>query len=274
MSGKGDHQTGLWDEQDGFFYDALHTPDNRVRPLKVRSLVGLLPLFAVAILEPECLDDNEDFHRRLRWFVKNRPSLTGNMASVDLPGVGVRVLHRLLDEEEFLSPFGIRSLSKVHLEQPYTFQLKDDVHTVTYQPAESETWLFGGNSNWRGPIWFPTNHLIIESLRAFHRYYGDGLTVECPTGSGQTMTLAEVADFISQRLCRLFLPDESGQCPVFGRRAIFHQDPHWQGLTLFYEYFQAENGAGLGASHQTGWTGLVANLLQERGSAGPIEGNL
>ena len=276
MSDPGGQAHSLWDESDGFFYDALHTADDRTVPMKVRSLVGLLPLFAVVTLEPECLDDMPDFNRRLHWFIENRPNLIGNMASFDLPGVGqrrllailtrerlVRVLQRMLDEDEFLSPYGIRSLSKYHQEHPYTFHLGEEAYTVNYQPAESRTWLFGGNSNWRGPIWFPTNYLIIESLRTFHHYYGDGLTVECPTGSGQMMTLSEVAELLSTRLQKLFMPDDDGHRPVHGRQELFQHDPQWRDLILFYEYFHAEDGTGLGASHQTGWTALVANLIQE-----------
>jgi hypothetical protein len=267
----------LWDEGDGFFYDAWHTSEDEIIPMKVRSLVGLLPLFAVAVLEPECLDEMTDFDRRLHWFMENRPVLAGNMASVDLPGVGqrrllailtrerlIRVLRRMLDEDEFLSPYGIRSLSKHHQDHPYTFNLGGESHTVDYEPGESRTWLFGGNSNWRGPIWFPTNYLIVESLRTFYRYYGDGLKVEFPSGSGQEMTLAEVAEALSQRLQRLFQPNGQGQRPALGSQALFQQDPHWQDLILFYEYFHGDEGAGLGASHQTGWTALVANLIHER----------
>ncbi|MGD2049456.1 MAG: glucosidase, partial [Chloroflexota bacterium] len=267
---------GLWDEADGFFYDAWHTSEDEIIPMKVRSLVGLLPLFAVAVLEPECLDEMEDFARRLHWFVENRPHLSGNMASVDEPGVGrrrllailtrkrlIRVLQRMLDEDEFLSPYGIRSLSKYHQEHPYIFELDGKSYTVNYEPAESRTWLFGGNSNWRGPIWFPTNYLIVESLRTFHRYYGDDLKVEYPTGSGREMTLAEVAEALSQRLQALFQLNDQGLRPAFGSQTLFQQDPHWRDLILFYEYFHADNGAGLGASHQTGWTALVANLIHE-----------
>jgi hypothetical protein len=276
---------GLWDETDGFFYDAWHTSEDKIIPMKVRSLVGLLPLFAVAVLEPECLDELEDFDRRLHWFVENRPQLSGNMASVDEPGVGrrrllailtrkrlIRVLQRMLDEDEFLSPYGIRSLSKHHQEHPYTFELDGKSYTVNYEPAESRTWLFGGNSNWRGPIWFPTNYLFVESLRTFHRYYGDDLKVEFPTGSGREMTLAEVAEALSQRLQALFQSNDQGQRPAFGSQTLFQQDPHWRDLILFYEYFHADNGAGLGASHQTGWTALVANLIHESVDASMNEG--
>jgi hypothetical protein len=276
MSEDGRQGEGLWHEEDGFFYDVLHTSEEHLIPLRVRSLVGLLPLFAVVVLEPDILDQMANFDRRLHWFVDNRPELTGNMASLDLPGVGqrrllailtperlVRILQRLLDEDEFLSPYGIRSLSKHHQEHPYTFRLGAESYVVDYQPAESRTWLFGGNSNWRGPIWFPTNYLIVESLRTFHRYYGDELKVECPTGSGQMMTLAQVAEILSGRLQQIFKRDSAGQRPVYGRQGTFQDDIHWRDHLLFYEYFHADNGAGLGASHQTGWTALVSNLLQE-----------
>jgi hypothetical protein len=267
---------GLWDETDGFFYDAWHTSEDEIIPMKVRSLVGLLPLFAVVVMEPVLLDEMADFNRRLHWFMNNRPLLAGNMASVDLPGVGhrrllailtrerlIRVLQRMLDEGEFLSPYGIRSLSRYHQEHPYSFELGGKSYTVEYDPAESRTWLFGGNSNWRGPIWFPTNCLIVESLRTFHRYYGASLKVECPTGSGQEMTLAEVAEDLSQRLQRLFRLNGQEQRPAHGTQAIFQQNPQWRDLILFYEYFHGDKGNGLGASHQTGWTALVANLIHE-----------
>ncbi|MFQ5399990.1 MAG: glucosidase [Anaerolineae bacterium] len=276
MASCGDQEHGLWNEEDGFFYDALHTADGRVIPMKLRSLVGLLPLFAVSILEPDYLEQMPVFRRRMDWFVKNRPELSGNMASVDEPGAGkrrllailtqerlVRVLRRMLDETEFLSPYGIRSLSRYHLAHPYTFKAGSVSHTVSYQPAESKTGLFGGNSNWRGPIWFPMNYLIIESLRKFQQYYGDSLQVECPGGSGRMMTLAGVADELSRRLQRLFLPDGDGRRPAHGDQALFREDPAWRNLILFYEYFHGDNGTGLGASHQTGWTALVANLIQD-----------
>jgi hypothetical protein len=276
MSDCGGQGYSLWDEEDGFFYDALHTSEGKIIPIKVRSLVGLLPLFAVSVLEPETLAEMPDFRRRLEWFVNNRPHLSGNMASVDLPGVGerrllailtpdrlVRVLDSMLDEEEFLSSYGIRSLSKIYQEQPYSLRIGENEYKIEYRPAESDTYLFGGNSNWRGPVWFPVNYLIIESLRKFHRYYGDGFTVECPKGSGQMMSLAEAADHLSLRLQRLFLADQDGRRPVFGSNKTFQDDPRWRDFILFYEYFHGENGQGLGASHQTGWTALVANLMNE-----------
>jgi len=283
MSGQSEAGHDLWDETDGFFYDVLHLPGDRAIPMKVRSLVGLLPLLAVAAIEPGCVEDMKDFSRRLDWFVKNRPELTGHMAGVHLPGAGrrrllailtrerlIRILHHLLDENEFLSPYGVRSLSKYHQDHPYTIHLGDQAYTIEYEPGESRTWLFGGNSNWRGPIWFPTNYLIIESLRTFHHYYGDSLTVECPTGSGNKLTLAQVADHLSARLQNIFRLDrdpqrrDGGQLrPVYGHHEPQQSDPHWRDYILFYEYFHGDSGLGLGASHQTGWSALVANLIQD-----------
>jgi hypothetical protein len=267
---------GLWDDKDGFFYDALHTSDGQVVPMRVRSLVGLLPLFAVVVLEPDTLSTMEDFKRRMNWFLSNRPGLTGNIASVELPGAGehhllsiltrerlVRVLQRMLDEEEFLSTYGIRSLSKEYADQPYQFHLGNQPYTIAYEPGESRTGLFGGNSNWRGPIWFSMNYLIIESLRVYYRYYGESLTVECPTGSGIHRTLLEIAQLLSKRLQNLFFRDDSGRRPFYGQQSTFQQDPLWRDLILFFEYFHGETGKGLGASHQTGWTALVANLIQD-----------
>ncbi|MES0397633.1 MAG: hypothetical protein ABUK17_08825, partial [Syntrophobacteria bacterium] len=278
MSAEGGHGRSLWDEEDGFFYDALHLPDGKITSLKVRSMVGLLPLFAVDTLEPDLLEHVPDFNRRMEWFYNNRPSLSGNLACIYTPGIGrrrllsiltrdrlVRVLEKMLDEEEFLSDYGIRSVSKYHKDHPYTFYVDGQAHTISYQPAESESGLFGGNSNWRGPIWFPMNYLIIESLQKFHHYYGDDLRVECPTGSGQMLTLWEVATELSRRLMRLFLRNGDGERPIYGGIEILQKDPHWRDLILFNEYFHGDNGAGLGASHQTGWTGLVAKLIQQSG---------
>ncbi|MEW5956547.1 MAG: glucosidase [Chloroflexota bacterium] len=278
MIDRGGKGYSLWDEEDGFFYDMLHLPDGAIFPLKVRSLVGLLPLFAVETVEPDWLDRLPDFERRLHWFVDNRPHLAGNMASVEVPGVGqrrlfailtrqqlVRVLARMLDENEFLSDYGIRSVSKYHQAHPYTLYVNGQTHAINYQPAESQSGLFGGNSNWRGPIWFPINYLIIESLQKFNHYYGDSLKVECPTGSGRWLTLGQVATELSKRLMRLFLRTSEGRRPIYGGLYEFQQDSHWRDLILFYEYFHGDNGAGLGASHQTGWTGLVAKLIQQSG---------
>jgi hypothetical protein len=218
------------------------------------------------------------FSKRLDWFVEHRPDLTANVACMRTPGRGARrllaivdatrlerVLRIMLDEQEFLSPFGIRALSQRHREEPYRLIVEGVEHRVDYEPAESTTGLFGGNSNWRGPVWFPVNYLIIESLQKFHYYFGDDLKVECPTGSGQVMSLCDVAADLSRRLTRIFLRDADDRRPVYGSSDKFQRDPHWQDFVLFYEYFHGDNGAGIGASHQTGWTGLVAKLLQQSG---------
>ncbi len=278
MTNCGGTGRSLWDEADGFFYDMLNLPNGDVVPLKVRSLVGLMPLIAVETLEPEVLRDMEDFDRRTHWFIENRPHLAGNMASIDVEGVGhrhltailtrdrlVSVLRYMLDENEFLSEYGIRSLSRYHEHNPFSLTYNGEDFSIDYQPAESESGLFGGNSNWRGPIWFPINYLIIEALQRFHHYYGDDLQVECPTGSGVMMTLGEVATELSRRLVRLFLLDEDERRAIYGGNEVFQTDPLWRDHLLFHEYFHGDNGAGLGASHQTGWTGLVAKLLQQSG---------
>jgi hypothetical protein len=271
-----DDGIALWDPQDGFFYDALHFPDGRRLLLRVRSLVGLLPLFAVSIIEPDLLARLPVFRRRMEWFLANRPYLAGHIAEVDRPGVRrhrlfsiltperlERVLARMLDESEFLSDYGVRSLSKYHEDHPYCLDLGGAEHIVTYQPAESRTGIFGGNSNWRGPIWFPVNYLIIESLLKFNHYYGDSLQVEFPTGSGRRLTLEQVADQLAHRLMRIFCRDPQGKRAVYGDDSVFQDDPQWRDYILFYEYFHGDTGQGLGAGHQTGWTGLVAMLLQE-----------
>jgi hypothetical protein len=274
----GEDGEGMWDEEDGFYYDALHLPDGRHIPLKVRSIAGLVPLFAVETLEPRLIDQFPGFKRRMEWFIENRPDLTGHVASMVVPGKGERrllsivdadqlrtILRRMLDEDEFLSPFGIRSISRAHKDRPYVLACAGAEHRVNYEPGESRTGLFGGNSNWRGPVWFPLNYLLIESLQKFHHYLGDRYTVECPTGSGRMTTLWEVAAELSRRLSRLFLRDENGRRPVYGENERFQTDPWFRDLALFYEYFHGDTGSGLGASHQTGWTGLVAKLLQQSG---------
>lgn len=268
----------LWDEEDGFFYDLLHLPDDSVISLKVRSLVGLLPLFAVETLEPELMDSMPVFARRRDWFISKRPDYTCTMACVYTEGMKARhlmsildkdrlrrVLRYMLDENEFLSDYGIRSLSKYHQEHPYKINVGGREFCIDYQPAESQSGLFGGNSNWRGPIWFPINFLIIESLQKYHHYFGDDFKVECPTGSGIMKNLWEVAEDLSDRLMRIFLRNELGRRPVFGGQKKFQEDPYWRDNILFYEYFHGENGAGVGASHQTGWTGLVAKLIMQKG---------
>ena len=278
MNNRGGEGIELWDEQDGFFYDVLHLPNGDHYPLKVRSMVGLIPLFAVETLKPELLDRLPGFKRRLEWFIDNRPDLANNCAcmrtkgqegrrllSIADPDRLRRVLSVMLDEKEFLSPYGIRALSRYHHEHPYIFSAVGTEHRVDYEPAESSTGLFGGNSNWRGPIWFPVNYLIIESLQKFHYYLGDNYKVECPTGSGRMMTLWEVAAELSRRLSRIFLRSPDDRRPVYGGTEKFQRDPHWRDLVLFHEYFHGDNGAGIGASHQTGWTGLVAKLIQQSG---------
>jgi hypothetical protein len=279
MNNRGDEEIKLWDEQDGFFYDVLHLPQGRPLPMKVRSMVGLIPLFAVETLEPELLEQLSGFKRRMDWFVDNRQDLIENVACMRTMGNAERrllsivsrdqlqqVLKIMLDEKEFLSPFGIRAISRYHKDNPYMLRVNGTQHRVDYEPAESSNGLFGGNSNWRGPIWFPLNYLLIESLQKFHHYLGPDFKVECPTGSGQMMNLWEVAGEISKRLSRIFLKDEAGRRPVFGQTEKFQRDQNWRDLVPFHEYFHGDNGSGIGASHQTGWTGLVAKLLQQSGS--------
>jgi hypothetical protein len=278
MNNLGEDDISLWNEEDGFYYDVLHLPNQSSFPMKVRSMVGLIPLFAVETLEPEMMNRLPGFKKRLEWFIDNRPDLIGNVACMRTPGMEERrllsvvtedrlrrVLKVMLDENEFLSPYGIRALSRFHHDNPYKLGVNGTEHRVDYEPAESSTGLFGGNSNWRGPVWFPVNYLLIESLQKFHHYLGEDFKVECPTGSGRMMTLWEVAGEISRRLSRIFLRDGEGRRPVFGRIEKFQTDPHWQDLVLFHEYFHGDDGAGIGASHQTGWTGLVAKLLQQSG---------
>lgn len=282
MNHIGEMEASLWDEEDGFYYDVLHLPNDRQIALKVRSLVGLIPLFAVETIEPETLQKLPGFKKRVEWFIQNRPDLTQNIACMKSEGVGERrllaivyrdrlrrILQKMLDETEFLGDYGIRAISRYHAEHPYIFHVNGTQFRVDYEPAESSSGLFGGNSNWRGPVWFPVNFLLIESLQKFHYYLGDDFQVECPTGSGQMMTLWEVAAELSQRLIQIFLKNTSGYRPVYGGTQKFQTDPYWQDLILFHEYFHGDNGAGIGASHQTGWTGLVAKLI---GQFGEYEG--
>jgi hypothetical protein len=268
----------LWDDEDEFFYDVLHVGPEQHTRLKVRSMVGLVPLFAVATIEPAVLDKLPEFHVRLEWFLEHRPALAALVSRWQEPGEGERrllalcrghrmkrVLKRMLDPEEFLSDYGVRSVSRVHAEHPYTMDVGGTHYEVRYRPAESDSGLFGGNSNWRGPIWFPVNYLLIEALQQFHHYYGDDFLVEAPAGSGEQKTLTQIADDLSRRLMGIFLRDTDGRRPVFGGVELFQRDEHWRDLPLFYEYFYGDNGAGIGASHQTGWTGLVAKLIQQQG---------
>jgi hypothetical protein len=282
MNNLGGH--GLWDEEDGFYYDELHL-DGRGIPLKIRSLVGLTPLFAAEILSDDVIDRLPGFKKRLEWFLENRSDLATSIAYCDrrTGGRGLRllaipsrerlerVLRYLLDEDEFLSPHGIRSLSKVHAREPYSFFVNGDEHRVAYVPAESDSGLFGGNSNWRGPVWMPMNYLLIEALERYHHFYGEGLNVECPTGSGRHMNLGEVAREIAARLASLFLPDAEGRRPCHGDDLRYAEDPHFRDLVLFHEYFHGDTGRGVGASHQTGWTALAVRLLERlpRGRSDP-----
>jgi hypothetical protein len=268
--------TGLWDEQDGFYYDRLHT-GGRVIPARIRSMVSLIPLFAVEVLEDRAIECLPGFRKRLQWFLENRQDLARHISYMMAEGESgrghrllaipsrarlERVLRYLLDENEFLCPYGVRSLSRFHKENPHVCCTGGQENRVAYVPGDSDSWMFGGNSNWRGPVWFPVNYLLIEALERYHHFYGDALRVECPTGSGRLMNLAEVACDLGTRLARIFLPDAEGCRPCHGRERLFAVDPHWQDLILFYEYFHGDNGRGVGASHQTGWTALVTRLLE------------
>lgn len=268
----------LWDSNDEFFYDILNLPDNQKIPLKVRSLVGLIPLFAVEVLDHDILEANPEFTGRLEWFLNNRKHLAAlvsrwrEMGKRDTHLLSIvrghrlkALLKRMLDPQEFLSEYGIRSLSKHHERQPYTFRVHHEVFKVTYQPGESDTYMFGGNSNWRGPIWFPVNFLLIESLRRFHRYFGDDFLVEFPTRSGTYLNLNQIADELAHRLMRIFMKDEKGRRAVYAGVDRMQGDPHFSDHILFYEYFHGDTGKGLGASHQTGWTALIANLIADWG---------
>ena len=280
MNNIGEGGIGLWCDKDEFYYDALNLPNGEMTPLKVRSMVGLIPLFAVETLDEELLQQLPEFASRLKWFLNYRPDLAKLVSRWNEPGQGQRHLlsllrghrmkclfRRMLDETEFLSDFGIRAVSRHHLEHPYEFWSNGTSLSVKYQPAESDSGLFGGNSNWRGPIWMPVNYLIIESLQKFHHYYGDNFKIECPTASGNYMSIRQVADELIQRLSRLFLKDESGTRPVLRYNEKLAKDRHFCDYVLFHEYFHGDTGRGVGASHQTGWTGLVAKLLQPRNVA-------
>jgi hypothetical protein len=268
----------MWDEEDGFFYDVLHLPNGASHRLKVHSMVGLIPLFAVESLSSEVLARVPDFFKRFNWFLTNKPHLARNVAHLDeqmmekralfsilTPERLRRVLRRVLDPEEFLSPYGIRSLSRYHKNHPLVLHANGSEYRVDYTPAESTNRMFGGNSNWRGPLWFPMNYLLIEALQRYDYVYGEDFTVEFPTGSGEYHTLGHVARDLSKRLTRLFLRDENGRRPIYGATETFQTDPHWRDHLLFHEYFHGDNGAGLGANHQTGWTALVAKLIAQSG---------
>jgi len=272
---------GMWDEEDGFYYDVLRLPDGRATRLKVRSMVGLLPLCATTVIEPGQRDHIPGLMAKLAERTRRRPEMLkslhptgpkhrghgdrGIIALVN-PERLRRILSRMLDEDEFLSPYGIRALSRDHLEHPYVVRVHGEEYRVSYVPGDSDSGMFGGNSNWRGPIWMPVNILLIRALLNFYAYHGDGFKVECPTGSGRQMNLYEVAQEIAKRLTAIFLRDADGRRPCFGGSEKFQEDPHWRDNLLFYEYFHGDNGAGIGASHQTGWTGLVASLIELFGS--------
>jgi hypothetical protein len=277
MSGVYNEDVGLWDDEDNFFYDVLNEPGKRPIRLRIRSMVGLIPLFAVETLEPELLERVPGFRKRLEWYLAHRPDLTKLVSFWQAPGRGERrllsllrghrmkkLLERMLDETEFLSDFGVRALSRAHLAEPYVLPVHGHDMTVKYTPAESDSRQFGGNSNWRGPVWFPVNFLIIESLQKFHHYYGDDFKVECPTGSGRYATLDEVATELAKRLTRLFLKDAAGNRPVLRQYPQLQTDPYYKDCIPFYEYFDGDTGRGVGASHQTGWTGLIAKLIMPR----------
>ena len=278
MRGKpGTPEESLWDEEDGFFYDNVHLPEGHL-PVKLRTVVGLIPLFAVETLEVATLFKLPNLARRIAWFMENRPDLASEVTcngragacerrllSIVTPDMLKRILEKLFSEAEFLGPHGIRSISRYHANHPFVFDLNGKEYRVDYEPAESRTGLFGGNSNWRGPVWMPLNYLMIESLQKFNHYLGNDFKIECPVGSGKFVTLWQAAMEIGHRLNAIFLMDANHRRPVFGGNETFQQDPQWKNYPLFYEYFHGDNGAGLGAGHQTGWTGLVAKLLQQCG---------
>ncbi len=274
VSGEG---SGLWDEADEFYYDVLNLPDGSRLPLKARSVVGLIPMFAVQVLADQILGQLPDFARHARWFVEHRSDLARLISRWQEPNEGEQLLlsllrgHRLktllrraLDETEFLSAHGVRSLSKRHSECPFVFSYQGMEYRIDYEPGESTSDLFGGNSNWRGPVWLPINYLLIESLHEFHRYYGDSFRVPCPVGSGRARSLAEAANDLSDRLASLYLAGDDGRRPSLGATPLLQRDPDFQDRLLFHEYYHGESGAGLGASHQTGWSGLIALLLHPR----------
>jgi hypothetical protein len=277
MTNVGDQGVGLWDEKDGFYYNVLNLPDGQMVPLKIRSMVGLTPLFAVEVLEPEVLAKLPSFSQRMEWFLTHRPDLASLVSHWDVPGVGKRrllsllrghrmkaLLKRMLAPEEFLADYGVRALSRYHKDHPYNFWVDGHVLSLDYEPAESRSRLFGGNSNWRGPIWFPVNFMVIEALQKFHHYYGDDFKIECPTGSGRYITIDQVAEELTNRLAGIFLKNSAGERQVYALYPKLQKDPRFRDYINFYECFDGDTARGVGASHQTGWTGLVAKLLQAR----------
>lgn len=282
MNNLGEENTELWNEKDGFYYDVLHLPHQRNIPLRIRSMVGLIPLFAVETLEEDWLEKLPDFKRRTEWFLENRPDLTGEISCLQERGTKnrhllavvnkkrlERILRYLFSEDEFLSDYGIRALSRFHKDNPYVFELGNQKFSVAYEPAESLSGMFGGNSNWRGPIWFPMNYLLIESLQKFDYYYGENFKVEFPTGSGIYLTLWQISQELEKRLANIFLQNQDGKRPVFGKCEKFQTDKNFRDYILFYEYFHGDNGRGIGANHQTGWTGLIGKMLQQIGEYSP-----
>jgi hypothetical protein len=277
MAGMGGTNTDLWDDEDEFFYDVLKKPGFPPEKLRVRSLVGIFPLLAVEVIDDELLNAQQDFAERLRWVLANRPEMAKMVSRWGEKGKDEKhllsllrghrmkkILYRMLDESEFLSDHGIRALSKYHEAHPYTLDIDGLQFSIKYTPGESDTAVFGGNSNWRGPVWMPANYLIIESLKRFHDYYGDDFKVEYPTHSGNFFSLKEIAAKLAQRVVSLFTRDEKGNRPIYGDNALLQSDPHFKDYVLFFEYFHGDSGLGLGASHQTGWTALVSRLLMDR----------
>ena len=273
---------GLWDEDGWILLRSAPAAEPHRQPLRVRSLVGVIPLLAVEVLDRAAIAKLPGFQKRMKWFLTNRPELAHHVARLRLGDQTERrllaiasadqlrrVLRYVFDEAEMLSPFGVRSLSRYYADQPYTLQLADQTYTLQYEPAESQTWLFGGNSNWRGPVWFPLNYLLIEALERYHHFYGDSLLVELPTGSGKMLTLQQVAQQLALRLSAIFTPDEEGRRPCFGDNFRYATDPHWKDNLLFHEYFHGDLGCGLGASHQTGWTALITRCLGMVGKITP-----
>jgi hypothetical protein len=277
MFADGEEGMGLWDDEDEFYYDAIRKTEGKDLKLKIRSMVGLIPLLAVEVLEDEILSTQKGFSERLYWFLSHRPEHANLVSKWGVKGKDEkhllsllrghrmkRILYRMLDENEFLSDHGLRALSKYHEEHPYVMKIQDNWFSVRYTPGESDTALFGGNSNWRGPVWIQMNFLLIEALKRFHDYYGDDFRVEYPTRSGNFFSLKEISNKLTDRVISLFIPDANGNRPVYGDQPLFQKDPHFRDYAMFFEYFHGDTGKGLGASHQTGWTGLVARLLMVR----------